>query len=58
VKKLEDKRPLGIPGRIWENNTKMDLKDICWDVVDSIYVAEDEDTIRAVANTVMNLWFS
>jgi hypothetical protein len=36
----------------------MALKDICWDGVDSIYVAEDEDTIRAVTNTVMNLWFS
>jgi hypothetical protein len=34
------------------------LKDTCWDGVDSIYVAEDEDTSRAVTNTVMNLWFS
>jgi hypothetical protein len=31
-------------------------KDICWDGVDSIYVAEDEDTNRAVTSTVMNLW--
>jgi hypothetical protein len=55
VKKLEDKRPLGIPRRIWGNNTKMDLKDICWNGVDSIYVAKDEDTNLAVANMVMNL---
>jgi len=58
LKKLQDKRPFGIPRRIWENNTKMALKDICWDGVDSMYVAEDEDTSRAVSNTVMNLWFS
>jgi len=32
-------------------------KDICLDGVDSIYVAEDEDTNRAVTNTVMHLWF-
>jgi hypothetical protein len=36
----------------------MALKDICWDGVDSICVAEDEDTSRAVTNTVKNLWFS
>jgi hypothetical protein len=41
VKKLEDKRPLGIPRRIWENNTKMELTDIFSDGVDSIYVAKD-----------------
>jgi hypothetical protein len=58
LKKLVDKRPFGIPRRIWQNNTKMALKDICWDGVDSIYVTEDEDTSRAVKNTVMNLWFS
>jgi len=57
LKKLEDKRPFGIPRRIWENNTKMALKDVCWDGMDSIYVAEDEDISRAVTNTVMNLWF-
>jgi hypothetical protein len=26
--KLEGKRPLGIPGRRWEDNTKIDLKEI------------------------------
>ena len=58
MKKLEDKRPFGIPRRIWENNTRMALKEICWDGVDSIYMAKDEDTNLAVTNTVMNLWFS
>ena len=55
MKKLEDKRPFGIPRRIWENNTKIALKDICLDGVDSIYVAEDEDPNRGVTNMVMNL---
>jgi hypothetical protein len=29
VAKLEGKRPLGIPTRIWEDNIKMDLMEIC-----------------------------
>jgi hypothetical protein len=35
----------------------MAVKDICWDGVHSIYVAEDEDTSQAITNTVMKLWF-
>jgi len=33
VGKSEAKGPLGIPRHRWENNVKMDLKEIRWDVV-------------------------
>jgi hypothetical protein len=37
------------------DNIKIDLREIGWDVVDWIDVAEDMDQWRAVVNTVMNL---
>jgi hypothetical protein len=41
VGKPEAKRPTGTPGLRWENNNKMDLKGICWEVLDQIYLAQD-----------------
>jgi len=43
VGKPEGKDPLGIPGRRWHNNIKMDLKEIGWDGADWIYPAGDMD---------------
>jgi hypothetical protein len=37
------------------DNIKMDLREIRWDGVDWIYLAEDGDQWRALMNTVMNL---
>jgi hypothetical protein len=37
------------------NNIKMDLRDIGWDGMDSIDLAQDRDQWRALVNTVMNL---
>jgi hypothetical protein len=37
------------------NNIKMDLTDIGWDGMDSIYLAQDREQWRALVNTVMNL---
>jgi hypothetical protein len=34
----------------------MDLKEIEWEVVDWIHLAQDRDQYRAPVNTVMNLW--
>jgi hypothetical protein len=34
VGNLEEKRPLGKPGRRWEDNTRMDLREIGWQGVD------------------------
>jgi hypothetical protein len=38
-----------------EDNIKMDLREIGWEVVDWIHVAEDRDQWRPVVNKVMNL---
>jgi hypothetical protein len=47
--------PLGIPRRRWEDNIKMDLREIGFGDVDWIYWAKDMDRWRALVNTVMNL---
>jgi hypothetical protein len=55
VGKPEGKRPLERPRRRWVNNSKMDLKDIGWDGMGWIDLAQDKDQWRAHLNTVMNL---
>jgi hypothetical protein len=37
------------------DNIKMDLREIRWDGVDWIDMAEDRDQWRALVNTVLNL---
>jgi hypothetical protein len=37
------------------DNIKMDLREIRWDGVDWIDLAQDRDQWRALVNTVMNL---
>jgi hypothetical protein len=56
VGKPEGKRPLGRPKRRWVDNIKMDLREIGWDGVDWMYMAQDRDQWRALVNTVLNLW--
>jgi hypothetical protein len=51
----EEKIPLGGPRRRWEDNIKMDLREIGWGGMDWIDLAQDEDQWRALVNTVMNL---
>jgi hypothetical protein len=53
--KPEGKRPLGIPRRRWVDNIKMDLREIGWDGIDSIDLAQGGDQWKALMNTVMNL---
>jgi hypothetical protein len=57
VVKPEGKRPLGRPRRRWENNIKLDLREIGWGVMDWIDLAHDRDQWRALVNTVINLRF-
>jgi hypothetical protein len=55
VGKPEGKRPLGKLRRKWVNNIKIDLREIGWDGVDWINLAQNRDQWRALVNTVMKL---
>jgi hypothetical protein len=51
----EGKRPLGRPRCRWAENIKMDRREIGWDGMEWIDLAQDRDQWRAFVNTVMNL---
>jgi hypothetical protein len=53
--KPEGKRPLGRLRRRLVDNIKMDLREIGWDCVDWIDMAQDRGQWRTVVNTVLNL---
>jgi hypothetical protein len=55
VGRPEGRRPLGRPRRRWEDNIKMDLREIGFGDVNWIDLAQDRDRWRALVNTVMNL---
>jgi hypothetical protein len=55
VKKPEGKRPLRRLRRRWLDEIKWDLREIGWDDMDLIDLAQDRDQWRALVNTVMNL---
>jgi hypothetical protein len=52
VGKPEEKRSLGRLGRRWEDNIKMDLKEIGGGVGDWIELAQDRERWRALVGTV------
>ena len=54
VRKPEGKRSLGRPRRRWEDNIKMDLREV-GGVGDWVELAQNRDSWRALVNTVMNL---
>jgi hypothetical protein len=55
AEKPEGKRPLGRPRRRWEDNIKVDLREIGIEGVDWIELAHDRDQWRTCVNVVMNL---
>jgi hypothetical protein len=55
VGKPEGRRLLGRPRRRWEDNIKMDLREVGWGGMDWINLAQDRDRWRGLVNTVMNL---
>jgi hypothetical protein len=55
VGKSEGKRPLGRTRRRWVDNIKIDLREIGWEGMDWIELAQDRDQWRALVNTVLNL---
>ena len=55
VGKPESKRPLGRPRRRWEDNIKIELREVGCDPRDWIDLAGDRDQCRASVRAVMNL---
>jgi hypothetical protein len=54
VEKPKGKRPLGRPSNKWEDNIRMDLREIVWEVVDWIHLGHVRDQLWALVNPVMN----
>jgi hypothetical protein len=54
VGKSEGNRPVGGLGCRWEDNIRMDLKDIGWEVVDWMHLDQDRNQWWDVVNTVVN----
>ncbi|KAJ4444170.1 hypothetical protein ANN_05960 [Periplaneta americana] len=57
VGRPEGKRPLGRPRRRWEDNIKMDLREMGYDDRDWINLAQDRDLWRAYVRAAMNFEF-
>ena len=55
VGKHEGRRPLGRPRRRWENNIRMDLREVGYGCVDWMELAQDRDRWRALVSAVMKL---
>jgi hypothetical protein len=55
VGRPERRRPLRRPRRRWEDNIKLDHREIRFGDVDWIHLTQDGDRWRALVNTVMNL---
>ena len=50
---MRERDPLGRPRRRWEDNIKMDLREVGVGG-DWMELAQDRDRLRALVNTVMN----
>ena len=55
VGKHEGKRQLGRPRRRWEDNMKIDFKEVGCGNIDWMELAQDRDRWRALVTAVMNL---
>jgi hypothetical protein len=55
VGKTEEKRPLGRRRSRWEDNIRMDLREVGDRSMDKIRLAQDRDRWGALVNAVMNL---
>jgi hypothetical protein len=56
VAKREGKRPLGRPRREWEDNIRMEIRKIGWEVVIWLHLSLGKDQWRALVNTVTKVW--
>ena len=55
VGKPEGRRPLGSPRRRWEDNIRMDLREVGCGCVDWMELDQDRDRWRGLVSAVMNL---
>jgi len=55
VGKPDGRRPLGRPRLRWEDNIRMDLREVGCECVDWMELAQDRDRWRALVSAVMNL---
>jgi hypothetical protein len=53
--KFEVKRPLGRSRRRWDDNIRMDLREIWWENVDWMHLARDRNQWRAVVDMIIEL---
>jgi hypothetical protein len=51
----EGKRPLGRPRHRWEDNIKMDFKEVGCGGIYWVELAQDREMCRALLNAVMNI---
>ena len=49
------RRPLGRPGLRWEDNIRMDLKEICINTRNCVDSDQDRDYWRGLVNAALNL---
>jgi hypothetical protein len=56
VGKPEGKRPLGRPRDRWEDNIRMDLREVGCEGVDLVELTSDRDKWRTLVSAVINLW--
>jgi hypothetical protein len=54
VGKPEGKRPFGRPKRGWEYNIGIGFREVGWESVNRMHLAQDRDQWRALVTTVMN----
>jgi hypothetical protein len=52
----EERRPLGRSRHRWEDNIRMDIREVRCRCVDWMELAQDRDSWRALVSVVMNLW--
>jgi hypothetical protein len=53
--KIRREEPIGRPMRRREGNIRMNLREIVWEVVEWIHLAQNKDQWQALVNMVMNL---
>ena len=53
--KLSGKRPLGRPRRRWEENVRMDPKEVGINMSNWVVSAQDRDYWRSIMNATLNL---